>query len=257
MAMYLRWGFLLVAVLVVTPTVNSECSVGQEVANRSGYLYTITIVLVDNVISCDGIITSWQFWPKNSFSFKALVLRQLADGNPSSWTIIGTNDIPVSDVVPNQKSTYIVPVGDRIEVQNGDVIGIAQYHVNPLIAAGSSYFHGSTGSGTLLHVAINAQTSNYLTNGEIFSLTPGSTISTVTSQSIGGAAEPLQVSLSANVEPGCSVGQQVVNRGGILSNVRIAMVLIDNTVSCNGVIASWQYWPKQSFPFKAIVFRQV
>ncbi|XP_072050643.1 uncharacterized protein [Amphiura filiformis] len=274
MAMYLRWTFLLVAVLAVTPTVNSGCSVGQRVVNRAGKVANVRIamVLVNNVISCNGVIASWQYWPKQSFPFKAIVFRQVltgtTGGSTSTWNIIGINDIPASNVIANRVNRYNIPTGDRIEVQTGDVIGIAHYDDGPVIAADAA---DASNPGTFHQVVVNScqLQCRILTESEIGNLEVGSTITTVSTPDIWqGSTARLQVSLSAEVivppvivppdsTTGCSVGQRVVNRAGKLSNVRIAMVLINNAISCNGVIASWQYWPKQSFPFKVIVFRQV
>ncbi len=179
------------------------CPVGQEVGlvPQNGWLSNIGIAMAlpkiaiecNDLSSGSGLVSSWDFWPRNSFAFKTLVLRRLADGNPTQWTIIGTNNIPASDVVANRKCTYVVPSGDRIQVQNGDVIGVAQFPRNPLIAADPD-----SDNGTLLHIGVNPMTLNVLNVNEIFNLMPDGMMSTVNQND----PKRFRVSLSATVEEG-------------------------------------------------------
>ncbi|XP_072050644.1 uncharacterized protein [Amphiura filiformis] len=176
----------------------SGCSIGHEVVDRTADFshHKLVAVLQDNAVPCKGLVTKWEFWPHKSASFKAVVFRQTESANTAMWKIIGVNDIPVSSVVANKikKNTYIVPAGDRIEVKRGDVIGIAQYDDNPLLASDLSE------TGTTLYVAYSTETSEILSESEITDLKPGSIIKTVTIETLGGAG-PLLVSFSAEVEP--------------------------------------------------------
>ena len=172
-----------------------ECSAGQDVEDRSGILsnLAIAVVLLDNVIQCNRVVSTWQFWVQQSYAFKVIIYRQTETG---TWTVVGVNDIPASEVRANLKSTYVVPYDDRVKVQIGDVIGIGQYTNNPILDA------SIPGSGTPFLIAVNPSTSVLLTNEEIFSLLAGSSVTAVSSASKGGTSEMIDVSLSAIVQPG-------------------------------------------------------
>ena len=144
-----------------------------------------------------------------------MVLRVVPGTNQATWNVIGVNDIPASAVQANQKSSYIVPVGDRIEVQPGDVIGVAQYEVNPVIDTDVA----NPGDGTGLRVAVSVPTNVLLTATEILNLRTGTALNTLSSEAIGGSAS-LKVSINAEVQAQSGAGQG-----------NIALMIFSNTVS--------------------------
>ena len=116
-------------------------------------------------------------------------------GSFGSWKIVGINDIPATSINANQKSTYVVPENAQIEVRSGDVIGIAQYDNNPLIAADTS------NTATTVYVGYDPAAGQIFTEQDIDALRLGEMVETVTTESLGGSG-PLEVSLSAEVKPG-------------------------------------------------------
>ncbi|XP_072018549.1 uncharacterized protein [Amphiura filiformis] len=88
---------------------------------RGGYVYILAADYY--TIYCNGSVSSWDYFAETSAAFRAIVFRP--GGNPKQWTIVGINDIPPHTAKYQYKSTYVVPYGDRISVEAGDVIGVA------------------------------------------------------------------------------------------------------------------------------------
>ena len=80
-------------------------------------------------------------------------------------------------------------------MRSGDVIGIAQYDDNPLIAADAS------NTATTVYVGYDPATGQIFTEQDVDALRLGKKVETVTIESVGGSG-PLEVSLSAEVKPG-------------------------------------------------------
>ncbi|XP_072049871.1 neurotrypsin-like [Amphiura filiformis] len=103
-----------------------ECSVGDVAKSRNfELLHNMVGVVTRHPVTCPGVISSWRFFASNAASFKAIVFRPDAEGNPIKWRIVGVNDIPATAVQINAMSTYLVSVGEQISVEAGDVIGLA------------------------------------------------------------------------------------------------------------------------------------
>ena len=90
---------------------------------NGGYIMLVTEL--EHQITCSGQIDAWDYWAKSPGSFKAMVVRPDAGKDDTKWTIVGVNDITVTSILTNQKSTFAVPISDRITAQVNDVIALA------------------------------------------------------------------------------------------------------------------------------------
>ncbi|XP_072044362.1 uncharacterized protein [Amphiura filiformis] len=102
--------------------------VGPAIENigTSSLTNGIVFIMARHVLECDGVVSSWEFWPEVSVAFRAMVFRPDSSGDLTKWTIVGINDIPASDVMADQMSVSSVQNNEQIVVQTGDVIGIGQ-----------------------------------------------------------------------------------------------------------------------------------
>ena len=209
--------------------------------DRYGYLSqnTIAIVLADYTISCNGVVSSWNFYPQTSALFRAMVLRVVPGTNQATWSVIGVNDVPASAVQANQKSSYLVPISDRIEVQPGDVIGVAQYEVvNPLLDTDIL----NPGDGTSIRVAVNVPTNSLLTADDIANLRTGTALNTLSSESIFGNANDLKVSLNAEVQ-----AQSDSSQGKIRIEIILPYKVKTQYVHCRLIASYFLFvWKKNS-----------
>ena len=69
---------------------------------------------------CNGEVTMWRYQATHATGFQAIVFRQVS-GSTTQFQVIGVNDIPAGEI--NKPVSYIVPDGQRIRVERGDVIG--------------------------------------------------------------------------------------------------------------------------------------
>ncbi|XP_072029727.1 uncharacterized protein [Amphiura filiformis] len=107
-------------------TVEEYCSTGWDIINRpwiDGFGYIM--VSPDKYVLCNGVITTWSLFPKNPYTLKAIIWRQLSN---DLFQIVGINTIEITADEINKPLTYIVPVNDYIEVQAGDMIGWASWN---------------------------------------------------------------------------------------------------------------------------------
>ncbi|XP_072023180.1 uncharacterized protein [Amphiura filiformis] len=80
-------------------------------------------VFASDEISCNGLLTTWMFFATKSAPVKLLVLRPMGSG----FSIVGVTNVPAGSVTPNQANTYdIMPESSRIEVEQGDVLGLVR-----------------------------------------------------------------------------------------------------------------------------------
>ena len=94
---------------------------GDGLSVGDGYIMLVT----EHQITCSGQINTWKYWAESPGTFKAMVVRPDAGSDDTKWTIVGVNDITVASMMTNQKSTFTVPITDRISAQVNDVIALA------------------------------------------------------------------------------------------------------------------------------------
>jgi hypothetical protein len=76
-------------------------------------------VFVDFAFDCAGAVTRWRFHAKQIGTVILTVWRP--DDDNKGWTLIGKNTVVVTSL---DVQDAIIPEGDRIEVEAGDVIGM-------------------------------------------------------------------------------------------------------------------------------------
>ncbi|XP_072049004.1 uncharacterized protein [Amphiura filiformis] len=95
------------------------CSAGWSIVKRNDLDNNgQTMVATGQPITCDGVVRKWQYQTKTSNPFRVIIWRPISG---SRFEIVGINDIPAGPT--NQEVTYVIPPSDRIEVQQGDLIG--------------------------------------------------------------------------------------------------------------------------------------
>ncbi len=78
-----------------------------------------------------------------------------------SWYVVGVHYIPATAIRPNRKNTLHIPRSDQFDVEIGDVIGLAFYDDNPLIASQET---DTENAGTALWVGFDTVGNDILTN---------------------------------------------------------------------------------------------
>ena len=86
-----------------------------------------TVIFSGKPIPCDGEISQWMYWATVSKPLRAVVWRPT--NAVTVYTVVGINDIPAG--VINEAAVYIVPKDQRIEVRQGDVIGVSWSDASP------------------------------------------------------------------------------------------------------------------------------
>ena len=102
-------------------------------------------VLSHEVIPCDGNVTTWNLWTRQSGKLRAMIVRPVptcSNTIKTAFTIVGINDITITSAMANQNITYTVPSDERIIAQNGDMIAVAAFENNPGLHA---IFQGGEG----------------------------------------------------------------------------------------------------------------
>ena len=102
--------------------------VGGDVRDYGNGLYVgdgYIMLVAEHPVNCSGQVNTWEYWAKSSGSLKAMVVRPDAGGDETKWTIVGVNDITVDALETDQKSTFSVPINDRISAEVNDVIAVA------------------------------------------------------------------------------------------------------------------------------------
>ena len=86
----------------------------------------VVIIDVNPQNKCNGTIKRLRFYAGVSAPFKLAVFRRDAGGDDTKWKLVGINNVPATQVMPNQTSIFEVPFEDRIPFRHGrDVIGMA------------------------------------------------------------------------------------------------------------------------------------
>ena len=83
------------------------------------------MLVTEHQTKCSGQINTWGYWAQSTGTFKAMVARPDAVADDTKWTIVGVNDITVTSMMTNQRSSFTVPIADRISAQVNDVIALA------------------------------------------------------------------------------------------------------------------------------------
>ena len=81
-------------------------------------------------VTCHGTVTEWKYLVRTAGPFKALIERPVA-GSDTEFSIVGINEIQPD--ATNQQIVFPVPLGDRIAVRTGDVLGWGYADPGPLI----------------------------------------------------------------------------------------------------------------------------
>ena len=81
----------------------------------------LTMVATKKQFFCNGEVSTWRYKASAPNGFQAIVFRPL-DGSRTKFEVVGINNIPAAGEINTQVS-YVVPEGNRIRVQRGDVIG--------------------------------------------------------------------------------------------------------------------------------------
>ncbi|XP_072013495.1 adhesion G-protein coupled receptor G4-like [Amphiura filiformis] len=122
-------------------TFGQECFQGQDIIVRRsttldiGGAPTSIIVFQNDVISCNGLLTTWNFFPARAQPLKLLVLRPIGSG----YTVVGINDVPLGNVTLGRANEYDVPELSRIAVEAGDVLGFVNC-IPPTSTCGNGIF---------------------------------------------------------------------------------------------------------------------
>ena len=129
-----RCGFVLLSPLCLSIYYISECTDIKVVGWNSAARALIdaqgwTIVFSGKVIPCDGVVSQWTYWALVSQPFRAIVWRPTAVD--TQFHVVGINDIPAGPI--NEAVVYTVPRDERINVKQGDVIGVGWSDSSPQI----------------------------------------------------------------------------------------------------------------------------
>ncbi|XP_072017507.1 hyalin-like [Amphiura filiformis] len=105
---------------------DSYCSTGWDIIGypniNSGNL---VMIAVHKDIPCNGFVTEWRFYTKESRPLKVIMWRHESG---DSFQVVGINTIDINPDQINKPIIYVVPESERIEVQAGDMIGWASDH---------------------------------------------------------------------------------------------------------------------------------
>ncbi|XP_072048171.1 uncharacterized protein [Amphiura filiformis] len=117
----------------------TECFRGPDIIVRrntglqlGGSNVNIYVFQTDE-ISCNGLLTTWKFYPLLAHAIKLLVLRPIG----GEYKVVGVNDIPRESVTLGMANEYEVPELSRIAVEAGDVLGLVN-----CLSATSTCGHG-------------------------------------------------------------------------------------------------------------------
>ncbi|XP_072048170.1 uncharacterized protein [Amphiura filiformis] len=125
----------------------TECFHGPDIIRRSFSQISIgsspvVIVLFENdVISCNGFLTTWKYFPSRAQPIKLLVLRPIG----SKYKVVGVNDVPLGSVTLGVANEYDEPELSRIAVEAGDVLGLVNCN-QPTSTCGHGIFYDTGGS---------------------------------------------------------------------------------------------------------------
>ncbi|XP_072048163.1 uncharacterized protein [Amphiura filiformis] len=128
-------------------TTRIECFHGPDIIRRSNSqqgtgISAYAIILFQNdVISCNGHLTTWKFFPSLAQAIKLLVLRPIRN----KYKVVGVTNVPLGSVTLGMANEYDVPESSRIAVEAGDVLGLVNCN-QPTSTCGYGIFHDTGGS---------------------------------------------------------------------------------------------------------------
>ncbi|XP_072048162.1 uncharacterized protein [Amphiura filiformis] len=115
---------------------------------------TDIFVFSTDVISCNGLLITWTFFPTRAEPIKLLVLRPIG----SEYKVVGVNDVPLESVTLGVANEYDVPELSRIAVEAGDVLGLVNC-ISPTSTCGHGiYLDHNTGSRQFSYKSLGSLT---------------------------------------------------------------------------------------------------
>lgn len=109
---------------------NDVSVVGWNSAARTSFETSgWSVIFSGKPLPCDGEVSQWMYWAKVSEPLRAVVWRPT--NVDTVYTVVGINDIPAG--VTNEAVVYTVPKDQRIEVHQGDIIGVSFSDASPQI----------------------------------------------------------------------------------------------------------------------------